>query len=355
LLIDQLIQVANSYQFQYSTQSQANCGDKTTRAVASLDALRLYAERMSNYYSPQPAHGERLNWLQTFVRIVETGSLSAAAQLLGTSQPTVSRRLRALEQSLGLALIQRTTHALNLTADGERCYERARQLLSDWDAFDAALRGDQAEPEGLLRVVAPHAFGQEKLVPLLADFLARHPRVQVEWLLRDEMPDFVAQGIDCAIHVGQVDDPGLVAIKLAEVPRIVAVAPSLLTQQPPPSRPAELSELPWLALQTYYRRELVLTHQTSGERARVGITPRLSTVSLYAMRTAAVLGVGACLGSSWLLKDCIAQGQLVQLLPDWQAAPLPVYLVYPYAHFYPARLRRFIEALRERTAAAIAA
>lgn len=292
--------------------------------------------------------GDRIELMQTFVRIVEAGSLSAAAAQLGTTQPTVSRRLQALERSLGLRLLQRTTHSMRLTIDGERCYERAKELLISWASLESELRGASEEPEGVLRVIVPHAFGQERLIKPLADYLRRHPRMSVEWLLHDDrsIQDYIAAGIDCAIQVGEVTDPGLVAIRLAQVPRIVVAAPEILQGGAVPEDVSELASLPWLALSTYYRNDVTLTHIETGKRRRITITPRIGTDSLYALRSAALLGLGACIGSAWVLEDDLASGRLLHLAPQWQASPLPVSIVYPYARFYPARLRRFVEIIR---------
>jgi DNA-binding transcriptional LysR family regulator len=299
--------------------------------------------------SSSTINGDRIELMQTFVRIVEAGSLSAAAGQMGMTQPTISRRLQALERSLGLRLLQRTTHAMRLTVDGERCYERARELLSSWAAFESDLRGAGDEPEGILRVVVPHAFGQERLVRPLADYLKRYPRMSVEWLLHDDrsIQDYIAAGIDCAIQVGEVSDPGLVAIRLSEVPRIVVAAPEVLNGAPVPTTASELAALPWLALRTFYRNEVHLTHFETGKVERVSITPRFSTDSLYALRSAVLLGLGACISSAWVLADDLASGRLVHLTPAWQAAALPISLVYPYARFYPARLRCFIDIMRQ--------
>jgi DNA-binding transcriptional LysR family regulator len=295
----------------------------------------------------QSSATDRIELMQTFVRIVEAGSLSAAATQLGTTQPTVSRRLQLLERSLGVRLLQRSTHAMKLSEEGERCFDRAKELLAGWAAFDADLRGMTEEPEGALRIVVPHAFGQQQLVEPLAVYMRRHPKVNVEWLLHDKAPDFIPDGVDCAIHVGQVDDPSVVAIKLAEVPRIIVAAPSVLADAEPPQHASELARLPWLALQFFYRRDVSFTHTITGETCRLALRPRMSTDSLYALRSAALQGLGACVASAWVLTDDLAEGRLVRLLPDWEASPLPVHLVYPYARFYPARLRRFIETMRE--------
>jgi len=283
--------------------------------------------------------------MKTFVQIVDSGSLSAAAAQMRTTQPTVSRRLQALERLLGVRLLRRSTHAMKLTEDGERCVERARELIENWQAFEADLHGDD-DPEGMLRVVAPHAFGQQLLVGPLADYLRRWPRVSVEWLLHDGPPDFIAQGVDCAIQVGEVNDLGLVAIKLGEVPRIVVAAPTVVEGSAAPAHARELAALPWLALRTFYRSEILLSHAISGETCRVALRPRLSTDSLYALRSAAVMGLGVCVASAWLLAEDLAEGRLIQLAPGWQAAALPVHLVYPQARLHPPKLKRFIEAMR---------
>jgi DNA-binding transcriptional LysR family regulator len=295
---------------------------------------------------------DRFELMETFVRIVDAGNLSAAAAQLGTTQPTVSRRLQALERSLGVRLLRRSTHSMTLTEDGQRCLERARDLLANWHALEADLRGASDEPEGTLRVVAPHAFGQQQLVGPLAEYLARYPRVNVEWLLHDRRPDFIAEGIDCAIQVGQIDDQGVIAVKLAEVPRIVVAAPRLAALLPAGQTPEDLAAIPWLALRPYYRTELALTSLDDAREARVPIAPRLITDSLYALRTAAVSGAGAAIASAWLVADELAAGRLVHLLPRWRAAPLPVYLVYPQARFHPARLRRFLDVIRANSARA---
>jgi DNA-binding transcriptional LysR family regulator len=289
---------------------------------------------------------DRFELMETFLRIVDAGSLSAAAAQLGTTQPTVSRRLQALERSLGVRLLRRSTHSMTLTEDGQRCLERARELLANWHAFEADLRGAGDEPEGTLRVIAPHAFGQQQLVAPLTEYLARYPRVNVDWLLHDRRPDFIAEGIDCAIQVGQVDDQAAIAIKLAEVPRIVVAAPALVAHLPPVLAPEDLAGLPWLSLRPFYRTEVVLTALADGREARLPIAPRMSTDSLYALRTAAVAGVGAAIASAWLVADDLAQGRLVHVAPQWHASPLPVYLVYPQARFHPARLRRFLDIMR---------
>ncbi|CNL49295.1 LysR family transcriptional regulator [Yersinia alsatica] len=290
---------------------------------------------------------DRIELMQTFIRIVEAGSLSGAAARLGTSQPTISRRLQTLERLLGLKLLQRTTHIMKLTDDGERCYSHAKELVASWNAMEDDLRAATDEPRGLLRVLVPHAFGQDQLIKPLKDYLYRYPKMSVEWTLNDRRPDFIAEGIDCAIQVGAVTDPSVVAILLAEVPRIVVAAPELLNNKPLPTHPEQLLDFHWIALNSFYRNEVVLSHKTNGEIQRFSIEPQLSTDSLYALRNAALAGLGAGIASTWVISDDLAQGRLVHLAPDWHGLPLPIYLVYPHASFYPARLRAFLDIMRQ--------
>lgn len=289
---------------------------------------------------------DRIELMQTFVRIVETGSLSAAAEQLKTSQPTVSRRLQTLERMLGLRLLQRSTHVMKLTEDGERCFAHAKELLDNWKAMEADLRGTQDEPEGTLRVLVPHAFGQDQLIAPLTNYLDRFPRVSVEWLLHDRRPDFIAEGIDCAIQVGAIDNPSVIAIKLFDIPRIVVAAPQHVQGKALPLAIEDLHAIPWVSLRTFYRDEVTLTRLSDGNEHRLAIKPRMSTDSLYAVRNAVLSGLGAGIVSAWLVADDIAQGRLIHLAPEWRAAPLPVYMVYPYARYYPARLRLFVETIR---------
>ncbi|MBL0919903.1 MAG: LysR family transcriptional regulator [Hydrogenophaga sp.] len=289
---------------------------------------------------------DRIELLQTFLRIAESGSLSAAAQRLDTTQPTVSRRLQALERHFGVRLLQRSTHAATLTPDGERCVVMARALVDEWEAMQETLRGSRGAASGTLKVLVPHALGQSQLVEPLAQYLHAHPDVRVEWLLSDRRPDFVAEGIDCAIQVGEIDDPNLVVIPLNALPRIVVGAPALLGRRRPPQTPEALQALPWLALQTFYRDRVDLHPVAGGPPRSLAIQPRLRTDSLYALRSAALAGLGAAVVSAWLVADELREGRLVHLAPGWAAAPLPVQLAYPYARFQPARLKRFIEAVK---------
>lgn len=289
---------------------------------------------------------DRVELMRTFVRIVETGSLSAAARQLSTTQATVSRRLQSLETLLGARLLLRTTHAIRLTDDGERCYQHARRVIDSWLALEDEVGQAEDEPVGVLRVRAPHAFGQEQLLKPLTEFLQRYPQLSIEWMLNDKSVDFLSDNIDCAIRVGAEVDPATVSVQLAEVPRSIVASPALLARFLKVSKPEDLQALPWIAISTFYQRHVEL-FDGAAQPTRIAITPRLSTDSLYVARNTALTGLGVALVSSWTVKEDIQEGRLIPLLPEWQPTALPVHLVYPWSRYYPARLRRFLEMMKQ--------
>ncbi len=165
-------------------------------------------------------------------------------------------------------------------------------------------------------------------------------------MLNDKTVDFLSANIDCAIRVGAEVDPATVSVLLAEVPRSLVAAPAVLARFPAIETPQQLSLLPWIALNTFTSTKSILHISSTARRSRWRF-PRLYTDSLYAARNTAIAGLGVAVISSWAVEEEIRAGKLVALLPEWQAAPLPVHLVYPWARYYPARLRKFLQLMRE--------
>ncbi|HHT5688642.1 TPA: LysR family transcriptional regulator [Raoultella ornithinolytica] len=316
-------------------------------AVDSVVVKRLYVSRIEKMIMKRQERIDRIELMRTFIRIVEAGSLSSAARQLETTQATVSRRLQSLESMLGSRLILRTTHAMKLTDDGERCYQHARQVVDAWLALEDEMSIADDRPVGVLRVRAPHAFGQQQLLGPLISFLQRYPQLAVEWMLNDKTVDFLSDNIDCAIRVGAEVDPATVSVLLAEVPRSLVVAPELLSRYPALAIPQDLSRLPWVAISTFYQHEVELQHQEDSRELSFGIVPCLSTDSVYVARNTALAGLGAAIVSSWAVTEDIAAGRLIEPFPQWRASPLPVHLVYPWARYYPTRLRKFLDLMRE--------
>jgi DNA-binding transcriptional LysR family regulator len=283
-----------------------------------------------------------LTLMATFVRVVAAGGFSRAARQLGTSQPTVTRQIRTLEDHLGVQLLARTTHGVAVTEMGKRYFEFARGLLDQLVAFEGGFSGREAAPEGKLRVIVPSGFGQDWLVELAAQYLAACPHVQLEWILREAAPRFVEEGIDCAIRVGVPPDETLVAKRLGEVRRLVAAAPQLLTEIGEIVRPEDAVAAPWIALSTYYRHRVDLLDQ-QGNLRELTISPRFVADHILTTRAAARLGIGLVLISEWAVRGDLASGTLVRLLPGWFGRPVPIYLIYPMSKHYSVKLRRFLE------------
>ena len=296
---------------------------------------------------------DRLALLQTFLRVAEAGSFSAAAQQLATTQPTVSRRVQLLESLLGARLVERSTRGLRLTEEGERCAAQAQELIDGWQALAEDIDGGE-ELSGTLRLRVPHAFGQSQLIEPLAAFLTKHPRVSVEWMLQDPLPDFSRENVDCSLLVGEIAQPNLIATQLAEVPRVLVAAPAIARKLPkgldkaaPEEIAAVLAAQPWLALLAFYRDGIELVGAKGDGRVEIPFKPRLGTDSLFALVESARRGLGVALVSQWAVMDDLAEGRLVRLLPSWCATPLPISLVYPSRRLQPARLRAFLQVMRE--------
>lgn len=287
---------------------------------------------------------DRLDLARLFLRVAETGSLSAAGRALGIPQPTVSRRLRALEEALGARLVNRTTHSLSLTEAGEAFRADARRLLDAWDEASERFGATAAAPRGRLRVVAPVALGQTAFVPLALRFLREHPAVEIDWELTDAPVDLAARGADCLLRVGAVEDEGLVVRRLGVVRRVVAAAPTLLDGRgevlPAPAAPGDLAGLPFAVARLYGGGTLRLSR--GAERAEVAVRPALACDSLVVIRRAVLEGSAAAVLPTWFIAEDLAAGRLLVLCPGWEAAALPVHLAWSGGRFRPARLAAFL-------------
>lgn len=303
----------------------------------------LYVMRMTE---PSKPNFDRLDLMNTFIRIVESKNLSAAALYLKTTQPTISRRLKTLETSLGLKLIQRTTHKMQMTEEGRRFYYHAKDLVERWSLIEEEMVGAKTSPVGVLRIQVPHALGIGKFNNVLSKYLQNYPQVDIEWILSDKIPDFITENLDCAIKVGNIDDPNLIAIKIFEIPRVIAASRELVPHTKKIIQPAELIRYPWLAFKNHYVDEFKIFNLKSKEELNMKIHPRFISDSLLAMREVALMGLGVGVFSNWIIEDDLKEGRLVHLCKDWQAEKIPVYLIYPQSRLKPAKLQKFIELVK---------
>ncbi|WP_426701327.1 LysR family transcriptional regulator [Rhodanobacter sp. Col0626] len=284
----------------------------------------------------------QLALINTFVRIVSAGSFSRAAKQLCTSQPTVSRQLRTLEAHLGIQLLNRSTRGISLSEAGQRYYEYARTLSEELDRFENELRSETNIPCGLLRVVVPSGFGQDRLIEVAAQYLKVNPAIRLEWKLSESPVRFVDDAVDCAIQVDTIKDELLIARKLGEVHKIVVAAPALLSRHGDVCQPEDLSKLPWVALSNPHSRS-IYPRDRWGNIRKVDISPSFIADSVPVARQAALLGIGAAMISSCAVSADIASGSLTHVLPDWSGLSVPIHLVYPRSQHYPIKLRKFVD------------
>ncbi|MFY0538871.1 LysR family transcriptional regulator [Nannocystis pusilla] len=290
-----------------------------------------------------------LSQMATFVRIVEGGSLSAAARRLRLSTPAISRQLRALEEELGATLVLRTTRRLTVTEVGRMYYERCVQILREVEEAQAGARRRDAV-EGRLVVAASVTFGGLRVAPTLPALFAAHPRLRVDLRLEDRLTDLVGDGVDVAIRattlLPQASD-ALIAVPLSTVPRVAVAAPSYLRRRGEPKEPAALA-----------RHDALVQVYGSGAPAtrwRFSRPPREETVPvrevlacnvLAVLRDAAVAGLGVALLPDWLVAPELAAGKLRAILPQWTTAGASVAALYRVELRGTPRVRAFVEHLR---------
>ncbi len=283
---------------------------------------------------------DRLEELEIFIAILDAGSLAGAARKLRRSPPAVTRSLVALEERIGTRLVERTTRRLAPTEAGKRLAEQARRVLAD---YTAAVHEDAAAPlRGLLRVTAPVVFGRRHVAPVVNSYLDRYPEMQVELVLNNRNLDLIDEGLDVAVRIGRLPDAGLVARRVGEVRRVLVASNAYLERRGTPQTLAELAQ-----------HDIIFTSglgalpewrfQHGGQDRVVQLMPRLMVNEVDAVLLAAKAGRGIARMLSYQVADDLAQGDLVRLLPEFEAAPLPVQLVVSSARHMAPKLRAFLD------------
>ncbi|HEY9102344.1 LysR family transcriptional regulator [Chitinimonas sp.] len=283
-----------------------------------------------------------------FVRVVESGSFTAAAAASGVSPTMVAKHVRTIEQRLDARLLHRTTRRQQLTEVGRLYYERCKLVLAEVALAEGSASELRASPRGLVRMVAPVSFGSQSLVPALADYMARFPEVSVELTLENRLPDLINDGYELGIHIGAIDAVGVVARPLRPYGRILAAAPAYLDRHGVPSHPAQLAAHQCLGLSYWSRHDRWHLLGPAGEICEVVVKGRFTSNQGSALRIAALHGAGIVLQPEVLLADDIAAGRLVRVLPDWSYKTTPTYLIYAQDSRPTAKLRSVIDFLLAR-------
>lgn len=291
---------------------------------------------------------DRLTGMEIFVRVIDRGGFTAAAEGSGMSATMVSNHIQALERRLGAKLLNRTTRRQSLTEIGQAFYAECLEILGRIESAETAAREMLARPRGRLRVSAPITLGSHLLMPALADYLREYGEVEVELLLNDRVVDLAEEGFDVAFRFGALPDSGLVARSLRNRNRMVCASPAYLAQHGHPQRPEELAAHNCLAFH-YLRPEREWRFE-GGASPTVKVAGQLTVNHGPALLAAALNHIGIALLPDYLVAEEIAAGRLVQLFAEYQFPSAPLQIVYlPDRHMTP-KLKTFVEFVVQRFA-----
>lgn len=292
---------------------------------------------------------DQLAAIRMFVRVVERGSFSAVARQAGVGQPAVSKQITALETQLGAQLLRRTSRNLSLTEAGQDFYESAVRLIGDLEAAESRVGRGQTAPSGLVRVTAAPVFGRLYVVPLLPAFFARYPDINVEAIVTDRVVNLVEEGVDLAIHNGELADASLVARKIATTPVITVASPEYLRIHGEPTSPSELERhccvifAPQGAprIWRFQGKFQDIAHRPSGS---------FRTNDAEQIRAAVLCHLGLAHAPGWLFAPEIASGEVRRVLRAYEPTPLAISAVRSTGRLLSTKVRVFIDFLAERFA-----
>lgn len=284
-----------------------------------------------------------------FLKVVELGSIRAAARALNQDPSGISRRITQLEQRLGTKLVDRSGNVTTATAQGQLYYERLSVIIDQLDALEAEVSGEDLVPGGLLRVTSAIDFGQEFVTDWLLDYRRMYPAVEFDLVLASGFVDLAQSGIDVALRVGNLPDSSLIAKKLADVPRTLVASPEYLRRKGTPAEPAELAHHDHVFFSPGNRQQPLELTGHDGTVVHIKRAP--GGVSINSVRSAVkavVDGLGIHAGPLWAFSAHIARGDVVPVLPDYAQRQLPLYAVRQPSAIVPARISSFIRHVAER-------
>jgi len=287
---------------------------------------------------------DRFHEMQVFLAVADEEGFAAAARRLNTSPPSVTRAIAAMEQRIGTQLLSRTTRSLHLTEAGQRYLQDCRRILAELDEAEEAAAGSYSIPCGQLNVTAPMLFGELFVAPALADYLDQFPLVNIHALLVDRVVDMTDEGVDVAVRIGHLHEPGQQAIKVGEVRRVVCASPDYLDRQGRPQRPEQLREA---KVVTSSSSQLVSewAFVDGGQPLTVPIEPRLVVTANNAAINLARLGWGMTRVLSYQVAAAVAAGELEVVLQDFEPAALPIQVVFQNNGRVPAKVHSFVDFL----------
>lgn len=288
---------------------------------------------------------DRFHLMQLFVRIVDSGSFSAVARELGMIQPTVSKQMTALEDKLGVRLLNRTTRRLSLTEAGREYYERCQRILDEVQEMETEVTGLQNRPTGTLRVNTPVAFGNVHMLPLVLAFRRNYPGVAIDLSLDDRFVDLVQEGIDVAIRFGKLGDSQLVARHVGSSARVCVASPEYLAAHGTPKMPSDLRNHKCITYTYLFSNEWPFDGPGGSQSIKVHGDFRAN--SGMTIRAAALEGAGIASVPAFLIREDIETGRLIQLLSQFAPEPIGISAVYPSARLLSRKVKLFVDFLQQ--------
>ena len=289
-----------------------------------------------------------LDDVSVFVKVVDSGSFTDAAEQLELSRSVISKYVSRLEQRLGVRLLHRTTRRLSLTEAGQLFYQHSKAGLAQLDQAMELVSGLSEQPTGTIRLNVPMSFGVLHIAPLLAEFMGRYPQVQVDMHLDDRIVDMVDAGYDLSIRVASLADSSLVARKLAVVKHAVVAAPGYLRREGEPQLPEELINHNVLLYRYQESASEWTFDHADGRRVSVSVSGKLRINNSLAIREAVLAGSGIARMPLFVVQDDIQAGRLEALFEDSELLELGAWAVYPDRESLPAKVRALVDYLAEK-------
>ncbi|OLQ72200.1 LysR family transcriptional regulator [Photobacterium proteolyticum] len=289
---------------------------------------------------------DQLGAMRAFIRVVQTGSFSAAAREKNTTQATISKKVAALETMLGVKLLTRSSRELSLTQVGAEYYEKCVSIIGELDEAEASARSQVASPKGIIRITAPVVFGRLVIAPILSEFLSLYPEIKVDLALSDKHVDLISEGVDVAIRARELEDSSLIARHLFDNPMLLVAAPEYLAQHGEPKEPTELRRhncLVYSMLKTVNIWHF--SHQD--KNISVAVNGNFQGDNGDVILKLVLDGTGLAQLPIWMVDEHLKSGELKQVLSDYVAKPLPFNAIYPQSRYVPLKVRCFVDFLKQ--------
>ncbi len=292
---------------------------------------------------------DKFSAMQAFVRVVEAGTFTKAADSMAMPKPTITRLIQTLEKELDTKLLNRTTRKVTVTADGAAYYERAGRLLSEMEELEASMSRAKANPRGRLRVDIPSSLGLTVIIPALPDFYARYPDIQLDLGVSDRPVDIIAENVDCVVRGGELIDQSLVARRIGEFYLMSCASPAYLKRHGTPQHPAELEDNHRMIRYASPRNGKLFSFEyyKDGETIEVGGNYLLSVNDSRAGVVAALAGLGVLHTATFQVQDYISTGVLEPLFTGWCTESIPLHVVYPPNRHLSNKVRVFVDWVAE--------